>query len=92
MKLTHISDYKVSGFPFAGGWRLHIHHSTWPAEQSYWFSSGKFYQYQVELEPNMMNAAVFSQMIPASPEPGAEQAMYTAIVKWNSEEPTAERA
>jgi hypothetical protein len=92
MKLTYVADYKVSGFPFPEGWRLHVHHSTWPAEQSYLFAGGKFYQCQTELEPNVMNAVMLSQMIPVSPEPGAEQAMYAAIFKWNSEEPTSERA
>jgi hypothetical protein len=92
MKLAHVGEYKVSGFAFAGGWQLHVHHSSWTAEQSYWFVRGKFYQYHADLEPNVMNEIKPSQTIEVSPPPGAVEAMQAAIIQWHYEEPKAGRA
>jgi hypothetical protein len=92
MKLAHIGDYKVSGFAFAEGWRLHVHHSTWSAEQSYWFVGGKFYTYRADLEPNATNEIRLSQAVRVSPPPGAVEAMQAAIIQWHYEEPKSGRA
>ena len=92
MKLAHVGDYKVSGFAFAGGWRLHVQHSTWAAEQNYWFVRGKFYQYSADLEPNVMNEIKLSQIVEVYPPPGAEEAIQAAIIQWHYEEPKSGRA
>jgi hypothetical protein len=91
MKLALVGDYEVSGFAFAGGWRLHVYHGSWTAEQSYWFVRGKFYQYDADLEHNV-NEIRISQIAEVSPPPGAVEAMQTAIIQWHYEEPKSGRA
>jgi hypothetical protein len=92
MKLAHVGDYKVSGFAFAGGWRLDVHHSTWTEEQSYWFVRGKFYQHHAHLEPYVVNEIRLSDGVEASPPPGAVEAMQAAIIQWHYEESRSGRA
>jgi hypothetical protein len=87
MKLAHVGDYKVSGFAFAGGWRLDVHHGAWSTAQSYWFIRGKFYQCQADLEPNIVNEIRLSDGVEAFPPPGAVEAMQTAVIQWHYEEP-----
>lgn len=92
MKLAKVADYTVTGFRFTGGWRLHLRHSTWPAERSYWFVGGTFYESRVDLEPDVIDEIGLSQIAPVSPEPGAVEAMQAAIIQWHYEEPKAGRA
>jgi hypothetical protein len=92
MKLARVGDYQVSGFAFAGGWRLHVRRSTWTAEQNYWFVRGKFYQYDADVEAKVMNEIGFSQIVEVSPPPGAVEAMQAAVIQWHYEEPKSGRA
>jgi hypothetical protein len=92
VKLANVADYTVTGFPFPGGWRLQVQHSTWPAERSYWFVGGKFYESRVDLEPKSMNEIGLSQIALVFPEPGAVEAMQAAIIQWHYEEPKSGRA
>jgi hypothetical protein len=92
MKLAHVGDYRVSGFAFAGGWLLDVHQSTWTAEQSYWFVGGKFYQYDADLEPNVVNEIRLSDGVEVSPPPGAVEAMQAAVIQWHYEKPKSGRA
>jgi hypothetical protein len=92
MKLARVGDYQVRGFAFAGGWRLHVHGSTWTTEQDYWFVRGKFYQYNADLEAKAMNEVGLSQMVEVFPPPDAVEAMQAAVIQWHYEEPKSGRA
>lgn len=92
MKLALVADYTITGFLFPGGWRLHVRHSTWAAERSYWFVGGQFYESRDDLEPNVINEIGASQIAPVSPEPGAVEAMQAAVIQWHYEEPKSGRA
>ena len=92
MKLARVGDFQVSGFAFAGGWRLHVQHSTWTAEQNYWFVRGKFYTYHADLEAEVTVERGLSQIVEVSPSPGAVEAMQAAIIQWHYEEPKSARA